>query len=245
MESLLTLAVREAATSARPAALARLEDLLRSGAAVGPDEEPAIVEAVYRRHADKVLPLLVKYGADPGQRRSDGLSVLEILARRRATAAAIDVLLHHGAVAERTGVHISLLSPGNYLVRGDEFFFTWLGRIIKSATTCLADANPDWEFDPWLEIEGEELLHRLLTRLVPSPCPPDGMQVLVLGDEDLCCIKGAFHFCGECVLRRAGIDQGVLDGVEQDLRLLAPTVGGGVGGDPVEGVCRDSAADSP
>jgi ankyrin repeat protein len=70
--------------------------LLGHGAKRLPNEEPLIVDAVEHRAAPVILRALLNHGEDPNQRRRDGAPVL-VVAARRGTAEAADVLVGHGA----------------------------------------------------------------------------------------------------------------------------------------------------
>jgi ankyrin repeat protein len=95
-ESLLTTAVAAAARRPRPAALANLRLVLRHPADHAANGEGPIVAAVTHGAAPAVLGLLLDFGADAGQRRSDGTPVL-VLAARRGDHAGVDILLRAGA----------------------------------------------------------------------------------------------------------------------------------------------------
>jgi ankyrin repeat protein len=94
--SMLTEAADAARHHPGPDALPVLETLLRAGATVGPGEESALVRAVEHSGPPAVLRLLVDYGSDPGQHRSDGTPIL-VLAVRRRDHAGVDCLVRAGA----------------------------------------------------------------------------------------------------------------------------------------------------
>jgi ankyrin repeat protein len=94
--SVLTEAVSYTAFRPRPAAVETLRVLLEAGAVPGPTEEAPLITAVMRPAAPVVLRLLLGYGADPDQRRSDATPAI-VVAARRGDNAAVDVLLQAGA----------------------------------------------------------------------------------------------------------------------------------------------------
>ncbi len=83
----------------RPAALTTLQVLLEAGARPHPDEEALLITAVMQPVAPEVLRLLLAYGADVNQQRSDGTPAI-VIAARRGDHAAVDVLLQAGADVE-------------------------------------------------------------------------------------------------------------------------------------------------
>ncbi|BCJ68342.1 hypothetical protein GCM10009779_56640 [Polymorphospora rubra] len=56
--------------------------LLGAGARPGPDEEAPLITALMRPVAPAVLRLLLAYGADADQRRSDATPAIVVAARR-------------------------------------------------------------------------------------------------------------------------------------------------------------------
>ncbi|MEV0394979.1 ankyrin repeat domain-containing protein [Polymorphospora rubra] len=94
--SVLTDAVSRTWFSPGPSALATLRLLIEAGARPGPDEEAPLIAAVMRSVAPAVLRLLLAYGADANQRRSDATPAI-VVAARRGDHAAVDMLLQAGA----------------------------------------------------------------------------------------------------------------------------------------------------
>ena len=70
--SIVTQAVSYTWHRPRPAALTTLRVLLEAGATPHPDEEALLITAVMQPVAPTVLGLLLAYGADANQQRSDG-----------------------------------------------------------------------------------------------------------------------------------------------------------------------------
>lgn len=97
--SVLTEAVSYTKHRPRPASLATLQVLLEAGATPHPSEEALLITAVMKPVAPTVLRLLLTYGADVNQQRSDGTPAL-VIAARRGDHAAVDVLLQAGANVE-------------------------------------------------------------------------------------------------------------------------------------------------
>ncbi|MET7394864.1 ankyrin repeat domain-containing protein [Dactylosporangium sp. NPDC005572] len=97
--SVLTEAVSYAAFRPSPAVLATLRVLLEAEAAVGPTEEAPLITAVMGSVAPAALRLLIAYGADANQQRSDATPAI-VVAARRGDHAAVDVLLQAGADAD-------------------------------------------------------------------------------------------------------------------------------------------------
>ncbi|OHV63655.1 ankyrin repeat domain-containing protein [Pseudofrankia sp. BMG5.36] len=94
--SVLTHAASHTRFRPGPASLATLRVLLEAGAAPGPGEEAPLITAVMWPVAPAVLRLLLAYGADADQRRTDTTPAI-VLAARRGDHAAVDVLLQAGA----------------------------------------------------------------------------------------------------------------------------------------------------
>jgi ankyrin repeat protein len=92
----LTEAVSYTAFHPTPAAVETLRVLLDAGAIPGSKDEAPLITAVMRPVAPVVLRLLLDYGADPNQRRSDATPAI-VVAARRGDHAAVDVLLEAGA----------------------------------------------------------------------------------------------------------------------------------------------------
>ncbi|WP_405433869.1 ankyrin repeat domain-containing protein [Micromonospora sp. NBC_00617] len=94
--SVLTQALSHTAFRPTPTALATLRVLLEAGATPVPNEEAPLITAVTRAVAPAVLRLLLAYGADANQQRSDATPAI-VVAARRGDHAAADVLLDAGA----------------------------------------------------------------------------------------------------------------------------------------------------
>jgi hypothetical protein len=171
-------AIRLAATNPKPDLVTALAELLRSGATVGLGEEPAVVQALYRRNAAAVLPVLLEYG--------DGAPFVAEAARLYR-AAAVEILLRHAA--EPVRAHVTRLSPERYLVRGGlEYFARW-ARLILAAT--VDDGSPGMDIRrAWVSGESGDLLARLKEKLEPSSYDP-AERLLVLDDLDLAMVREA------------------------------------------------------
>lgn len=98
-DSVVTEAVSATRFRPRPAALATLRVLLEAGATPHPNEESPLITAVAGPVAPAVLRLLLEFGADVEQRRSDGTPAI-VVAARQGDHAAVDVLLTAGADGE-------------------------------------------------------------------------------------------------------------------------------------------------
>jgi hypothetical protein len=94
--SVLTQALSYTTFRPRPAALATLQILLQAGATPHPGEEAPLITAVMQPVAPEALRLLLSYGADADEQRSDGTPAI-VIAARRGDHAAVDVLLQAGA----------------------------------------------------------------------------------------------------------------------------------------------------
>jgi ankyrin repeat protein len=89
----LAIALSAARHRPTPTTLATLRELLAAG--VTPD----LVSAVTQGVAPAVLRILLEYGTDPNETRSDGTPVL-VLAARRGDHAAVDALIQSGAAVD-------------------------------------------------------------------------------------------------------------------------------------------------
>ena len=94
--ALLGHVIAELAFQPAPALLDTLDVLLLLGATPGPDEDPPIVAAVRASAPPAVFRVLLARGADPDQRRADGMPAL-VLAARLGDHAAVDLLVQAGA----------------------------------------------------------------------------------------------------------------------------------------------------
>lgn len=103
--SVLTVAVSFLSHRSWPGHLEVLRLLLEAGAAPAPGEEAPLITAVSLPHTPPAaLRLLLAYGADPDQQRSDGAPAI-VLAARRGDHAAVDVLLEAGAEVDAWDRH--------------------------------------------------------------------------------------------------------------------------------------------